>query len=378
MISQRLHTLHKIRRYLTANFAVVICLLLAGSLVLSGCQSSESREKSADDLPVKDFVFEKHDNFEQAHASTIAKIEDEGFIVAWFGGTEEKHDDVGIWVSRGYPGHWSEPRELVKVREDPHWNPVLFKTPGGEIILYFKVGKEIPEWETWVTISSDGGDTWSKARELVPGDKGGRGPVKNKPIVLSNGDWVAPASHEGERWQVFVDRSDDGGESWTASDYIPMDTTEFKGKGAIQPTLWESQPSHVHMLVRTSDGVIGRSDSDDYGKTWSQLYETSLPNPNSGIDLVKLPDGTLVLAYNPDDKNWGDRAPLTLAVSEDNGKTWPYQLDIETGDPEDEFSYPSVISWGETVAVVYTWQRQKVAFWSGTADQIKKLSAENN
>ncbi|WP_372637427.1 exo-alpha-sialidase [Fodinibius sp.] len=323
-------------------------------------------------------MFEKAKGFDQAHASTIAKINEEEFLVAWFGGTEEKHDDVGIWISMGHPGNWSAPRELVKVRDDPHWNPVLFRAPGGEIILYFKVGKEIPEWETWYTVSTDGGDTWSKARELVQGDKGGRGPVKNKPIVLSNGDWLAPASHEGDRWRVFVDRSDDGGESWTASDYVPVDTTVFEGKGAIQPTLWESQPGHVHMLVRTSAGVIGRSDSEDYGESWSPLYETSLPNPNSGIDLVKLPDGTLVLAYNPDDENWGARAPLTLAVSEDNGESWPYKLDIETGDPEDEFSYPSIISGRDTVAVVYTWQRQRVAFWSGTAEQIKARSTEKN
>lgn len=344
--------------------------------VFSSCNSSESGV-TADGDPVKDFVFEEHEGFAQCHASTVAQVDDDTFIVAWFGGTEEKDDDVGIWLSKGSPGNWTEPVELVKVREDPHWNPVLFTAPDGRIILYFKVGKEIPDWETWVTVSEDEGETWSEPTELVPGDKGGRGPVKNKPIILSNGDWLAPASDEGGRWNVFVDRSTDGGETWTATDYVAIDTTKFSGKGAIQPTLWESEPGHVHMLVRTSAGVIGRSDSDDYGKTWSPLYKTTLPNPNSGIDLVKLDDGTLVLAYNPDDENWGDRAPLTLAVSEDNGETWPYKLDIETGDPDDEFSYPSIISDGQKVYAVYTWQREKVAFWSGTAEQIKERSNEN-
>lgn len=356
-------------------FSPVIVLILVS--VLSSCESSEPNEAGFDSLPVKDFVFQKNENFEQCHASTIAKIDEETFITAWFGGTEEKHDDVGIWFSKGQPGDWSEPAEIAKVREDAHWNPVLFKAPDGQIILFFKVGKEIPEWETWYMVSSDGGDTWSAAEELVPGDRGGRGPVKNKPIVLSNGDWLAPASHEAGGWNVFTDRSTDDGKTWTASEYVPIDSTEFSGEGAIQPTLWESSPGNVHMLVRTSSGVIGRSDSGDYGKTWSPLYKTSLPNPNSGIDLVKVPDGTLVLAYNPDGKNWGDRAPLTLAVSEDNGETWPYKLDIETGEPDDEFSYPSVISKGDTVTVVYTWQREKVALWSGTVDQIKQGSALN-
>lgn len=132
------------------------------------------------------------------------------------------------------------------------------------------------------------------------------------------------------------------------------------------------------MLVRTTSGFIGRSDSEDNGKTWSEVYDMGLPNPNSGIDLVKLPDGELVLAYNPDNKNWGDRSPLTLAVSEDNGKTWPYKLNIETGPPDDEYSYPSIISWGDTIAVVYTWQREKVAFYQATVDQIKEQAKNSN
>lgn len=361
--------------------SMLSCLVMI-LVALTGCNNSqpESRSGEAEEQeiqePFRDFVFDENNKkFAQCHASTVAQLDDGTFVVAWFGGSHEKHDDVGIWMSKGVPGDWSEPVELEKLREDPHWNPVLFKGPDGKVILYFKVGKEIPTWETWYTVSGDGGETWSEAKELVPGDRGGRGPVKNKPIILSNGDWLAPASHEDGQWDSFVDISKDGGKTWETSPYIPIDRTRFTGKGSIQPTLWESAPGKVHMLVRTADGVIGRSDSDDYGATWSEMYATTLPNPNSGIDLVKLENGNLVLAYNPDGKNWGDRAPLTLAVSEDNGETWPYKLDIETGEPEDEFSYPSIIATGaDKVAVVYTWQREKVAFWEGTAGQIKTLS----
>lgn len=359
-------------------------LLLGMTLLVmtffTGCQSNSSPSEKQEEMkePIADFIYDKADGFKQCHASTIARMENGEFVVAWFGGTEEKDDDVGIWMSTGKPGNWTKPIELEKLRNDPHWNPVLFTAPDGRIILYFKVGKEIPIWETWYTVSTDNGKSWSKAQELVPGDRGGRGPVKNKSIVLSNGDWLAPASHEEGSWRCFVDRSSDGGKTWTAEEYVPMDTSVVTGRGAIQPTLWESSPGNVHMLVRTGAGFIGRSDSKDYGKTWSEVYDIGLPNPNSGIDLVKLPGGQLVLAYNPDDKNWGDRAPLTLAVSEDNGKTWPYKLDIETGVPDDEFSYPSMISWGDTIAVVYTWQREKVAFYEATVDQIKELAQSSN
>ena len=77
-------------------------------------------------------------------------------------------------------------------------------------------------------MTEDNGETWSEAKELVPGDRGGRGPVKNKSIVLSNGDWLAPASHEEGQWRTFVDRSSDGGKTWTAGEYVAMDTVNVE------------------------------------------------------------------------------------------------------------------------------------------------------
>jgi predicted neuraminidase len=313
----------------------------------------------------KDFVFGDQRPFAQCHASTLVRTKDNQFLVAWFGGTREKHDDVGIWLSKGVPGKWSAPREVAKIREDAHWNPVLFNLPSGEVMLYFKVGKTIDFWETWYMISGDNGRTWSEPKELVPGDKGGRGPVRNKPIILSNGTWLAPASDEKNKvWNAFVDMSEDGGKTWKANNFIELDRKLIPNEGVIQPALWESSPGNVHMLLRSSAGVICRSDSRDYGKTWSPVYKTSLPNPNTGIDLTKLPDGTLVLVYNKDNKNWGERQPLSVTVSKDNGNTWTPATDLETGQKGDEFSYPSIISYGDSVAGTYTWKRQRIAFWT--------------
>jgi predicted neuraminidase len=120
------------------------------------------------------------------------------------------------------------------------------------------------------------------------------------------------------------------------------------------------------MLLRSSAGVICRSDSPDYGKTWSAVYKTSLPNPNSGIDLTRLADGTLVVVYNRDSKNWGARRPLSVSLSRDNGRTWQPGVDLETGTEGEEFSYPAVISFGDSVAGTYTWKRQRIAFWVGS------------
>lgn len=356
-----------------------IVLLMQASLLMQAChfsarESSENTDKmnTADSLPVKGFLFGDDHPFPQCHASTIIHLAGGGFIAAWFGGTEEKDDDVGIWMTKGQYGQWEKPYEVAKIREEPHWNPVLFQSPEGKIFLFFKVGKEISHWETWVKTSEDEGKTWSEAYELVPGDRGGRGPVRNKPIVLSDGSWIAGASNENGPWNVFFDRSEDSGRTWQATPYVKIDHNAIAGKGVIQPTLWESAPGEVHALLRSSAGVICRTDSKDYGKTWSPVYKTALPNPNSAIDLARLPDGTLVLAYNPDDKNWGSRGTLSLAISEDNGQTWPRRVELENAGKEDEFSYPAIISFGDTVAVTYTWERKKIAFWEGAGEWLKE------
>jgi len=342
-----------------------------------GCKSHENKQTAKNkevniisSLPVKEFIFGDNHSFKQCHASTVLHLKNGGFLAAWFGGTEEKNDDVGIWLSSRVFDKWSQPIEVAKVRNDAHWNPVLFQSPNGKIFLFFKVGKEIGTWETWIKTSDDGGQTWSDAYEMVSGDKGGRGPVKNKPLVLSNGDWLAGSSHEENGYHVFVDRSTDGGKKWEASNYLSLGDSALRNQELIQPTLWESSPGVIHMLLRSNIGYICRSDSKDFGKTWTPVYKTDLPNPNSGIDLTRLPDGALVLAYNPDNKNDGDRAPLLLSISYDNGKTWSKRLSIEDGKPEDEFSYPAVISYGDTVAVTYTWQRKNIAFWMGTEKDI--------
>src|SRR5437899_1860870 len=54
-----------------------------------------------------EFIFETAP-FPECHASTIAETES-GLVAAWFGGTHERHPDVGIWISRLADGKWTRP-----------------------------------------------------------------------------------------------------------------------------------------------------------------------------------------------------------------------------------------------------------------------------
>ena len=302
--------------------------------------------------------------FGQSHASTLLRLPDASYLTAWFAGTREGAVDVSIHGAiRGQNGEWSRPVQWARACNAPHWNPVLF-AQDGKVMLFFKKGSSCDKWRTWVTKSSDGGLSWNEPNELVPGDTGGRGPVKNKPIILSDGSWLAPNSLEdGGRWRVLTDRSRDGGLTWTASPEAAMDKDLITGKGAIQPTLWESSPGNVHMLTRSSCGSILRSDSSDYGSTWSELEPTLLPNNNSGIDLDRTPAGVILLAFNKVSGNWGPRTPLNLAVSVDNGETWQDVCELET--EPGEYSYPSVIATPDGFAGTYTWKRDSIVFWEG-------------
>lgn len=322
----------------------------------------------------KEYIFEQDVHFKECHASSLVELNNNDFIVCWFGGSKEGCDDVAIWISKRINSQWTIPFKLVKISQEPHWNPVLFKDKTGEIHLFFKIGKELSTWKTWVIRSNDMGTTWSTPEILVSGDSEGRGPVKNKPILLSDGSWLAPASIERGWWEAFVDCSHDQGKSWQACDLIKMDKTMFvdgdinilpEGHGVIQPTLWESEPGKVHMLLRSSCDRICRSDSDDYGQNWCSVYKTGLAHNNSGIDVVKFKTGTLVLAYNPSDTR-GVRTPLALACSQDNGKSWQHFITLEnepqTVDNQAEFSYPAIIETSCGIAVTYTWKRKNIKF----------------
>ncbi|MDU7336851.1 MAG: sialidase family protein [Clostridium sp.] len=326
----------------------------------------------------KESILGEKPPFEACHSSTLAVLPNGDLFCVWFAGSHEGEDDVAIWGARRTGGKWLAP-QVLQQNGLPHWNPVLFVKKDGSVLLFFKVGREIASWQTWVCESNDNCLTWSPARELVPGDVGGRGPVRNKLIVLSSGRWLAPASLENGVWRSFADYSDDNGITWAKSSEvfiplekaatksetyqeIPVSVQSFGGRGAIQPTLWESQNGNVHMLMRTSEGYIARSDSLDSGKTWCEGYPTSLPNNNSGIDLVKADDGRLFLVYNPVGENWGPRFPLRLACSLDDGETWEDIYTLE--ETEGEYSYPSINCSGDTLYVTYTNCRKDISFWS--------------
>lgn len=327
-------------------------------------------------------IFGEEREFDSPHAPTIVRLANGDVLAAWFGGRFEKDPDTAIWTAKRCGGTWRKPINTADVRNVAAWNPVLFVLNDATVVLYYKIGETIDSWHTEYITSTDNGETWSEPCELVKGDIGGRGPVKNKPIYLSdNKTIIAPASLEGECWDSFADISYDNGKTWEKSEMVPVRRINPKerrirdrvynkhfcyGKGIIQPAIWEDAGGHVNMLFRSTSSAIFRSVSEDKGKTWSMAYDTGLPNNNSGIDVARLIDGTLVLAYNPRNNipgmSKGSRTPLILSYSEDNGESWEELYVLENTDGA--FAYPSVIADGNEIMVVYSENREKIIYWS--------------
>ena len=313
----------------------------------------------------KEMIFDEVCPTPSCHASTVLPLTNGDVLSAWFGGAAEGKDDVDIWVARRTDNKWLPAKRITADPLVPHWNPVLFMDENNTVWLFFKVGKKIAYWKTYYSLSTDNGLTWSEPLELVSGDEtGGRGPVKNKPIRISNGTVIAPASTEQPDWLSFVDISKDDCKTWEKQHIIPARKIQGKPIRLIQPTLWESELGKIHAIIRSSRGHAYRSDSDDYGITWSKAYPTKIKNPNSGLDVTKLDDGTLILISNPVAVNWGTRAPLTLMKSTDNGETWEEILVLEKRNhKKDEFSYPAIVSVGKKLYMTYTYHRKKIAYW---------------
>ncbi|HEY8784596.1 MAG TPA: sialidase family protein [Mucilaginibacter sp.] len=338
------------------NLMVTVVLFLSIALQL---QAQPAVWKKG--IITDEFIFEKAP-YPECHAATIAETK-QGMVAAWFGGTKERNPDVCIWVSRKINGKWTDGVNVANgIQNDTLryacWNPVLYQVPGGDLLLFYKIGPSPATWKGYMKTSRDGGITWSAQKSLP---EGFLGPIKNKPVLLNNGSLVAPSSTEGGGWKVHFEISPDFGKTWK----ITAPAQDDKTIKPLQPTILLHKNGQIQALCRSQNRAILQTWSSDNGNTWSALEKTSLPNNNSGIDGVTLKDGRQLLVYNhvlpPGNETKGARTPLNVAISND-GKTW-YAAEILEDSPISQYSYPSVIQTADgMVHVVYTWRRQRIKY----------------
>ena len=352
-----------------------------------------------DAILTDEFLY-RHASFPECHSATMTELDNGDLVATYFGGTKERNPDVCIWVSRKPKGSdkWLEPQLVAdgvfktgseeaklaglsgldstnaaaakgpildkKVSKNPEgwqrkacWNPVVYQIPGGDLVIYFKIGNKVADWTGWMVSSKDGGKTWSKREPL---QKDFLGPIKNKPI-FNNGRIIAPTSIEEGGWRLYFEYSDDMGKTWKRTDYVAID----EGIKIIQPAIMKLSDGRLAAVARTRNEHVGITYSSDNGETWSKIQLIDVPNNNSGLDAVTLKDGRHAMICNdmPVPKGIkngkGPRTPLSVLISDD-GLNWRHWVTLENS-PISQYSYPSIIQTEDgNLHCIYTWRRQRI------------------
>jgi predicted neuraminidase len=357
----------------------------------------------------------------QNHAANLAVLPDGSLGCVWFAGTQEGVPDISVWFSRLDGDVWSEP---VQLSDDPtrsEQNPVLHVRDSGEVWLLW-TSQHAGNQDTARVMrrtSFDGGTSWGPIHTMLPETAEGGIFVRQPIVALPSGRRLLPIFHcvrvpgqkwVGERDYSAVMISDDVGGSWR--EVVVPDST-----GCVHMNIGALADGTLVALYRSrwADAVY-RSTSTDDGESWTSPDPTELPNNNSSIQFVVLPDDRLALVFNessaadasarrtslydeidddgladPPASNeegpvsrafWGaPRAPMTLAISDDAGVSWPVRRNIEVGDGyclsnnsrdglNREFSYPTIAATGDRLHVAFTRFRQAIEYVEVTYDWI--------
>jgi predicted neuraminidase len=322
--------------------------------------------------------------FASSHAANLLMLKSGDLLCVWFSGSWEGNSDVGIMMARLPKGskQWSKPQRIDHHPGKSYQNPVLFQAPDGALWLIHTTqpaGQGQANAKVLVTKSADGGKTWTTPAVLF--DQPGAF-VRQPLVTVSNGDWMLPMYFTPSRGITtgaetnysVVKISGDQGTHW-------KDCAIPDSNGYVQPNVVRLQNGRYLAFFRSRYAdYIYKSTSND-GCTWTAPQKTQLPNNNSSIQVAKLANGHLAMAFNnagsvvtKGKPQAGPRKPLSVALSEDGGETWGWVRDLETGiaragelppDPiqkdkpgREEYSYPSILQAADgKINVAYTYRR---------------------
>lgn len=367
----------------------------------------------------------------QTHAANLLPLPDGDVLCVWFGGTQEGVSDIDVWSSRLAAGsaHWGSAERLSSDPDRSEQNPVLFRTPAGELWLLWTAQRSGHQDTAEVRrrISLDDGRTWGPQATIFRPDASGGVFVRNPPVFPDDHSWVLPVFRcpvePGRVWTGNLDSSsvmvtDDDGTTWREF-HVP-DSVGSVHMSIVRAGLgWQA-----FFRSRWGDSIL-RSTSTD-ARNWIAPEPTVLPNNNSSIQAAPLGGGDgVALVFNnasaadavgrrtslydeidddgglADDSKplveaepsalreafWGaPRAPLSLGLSPD-GQDWPTVVDLAVGDgfcltndsrsgANRELSYPSVAEGPDgSLHIAFTYHRRAIRYVQIDAELSRELAA---
>ena len=299
-------------------------------------------------------IFQAGEYGPECHSSTVTELANGDLLAAWWSGSYEGAADVVTKAARLPLGadSWGKAETVADIPDRFEGNPVLFSLPDGRVWLFFAVRDPNAPGMVQIMVreSEDLGYSWTPIKKFVtqPGIR-----TRNHPLMMKNGEILFPLFDHPSGQSVFL-ISSDLGQTWVPSQPVISDP------GNIQPSVIEREDGELCALMRTwnddpAKRFLWQSESKDYGRTWSQPTYSRMPSVGSAIEMIKLKNGRVVLAFN--DGMGRERTPLNLALSLDGGKTWAYNRMLESG--EGSFSYPSLVqSRNGHIHVTYSYNRK--------------------
>ena len=238
----------------------------------------------------------------------------------------------------------------------------LLTLQDGRAALAFLVknGQEVGDLDCrpYIIYSEDQCATWSEP-QAVCGDVGRYYVLENSRLVqLSSGRILVPLAlgvATNPWWFApCCALSDDGGTTWRMGEFAPA--MDRRRTGMVESGVVELDPARrtvrgaspgsppLLMYGRSGQGQILHCLSTNGGVTWSPPEPLGPRSPVSPQLIKRLSTGDLALIWNAQDRRqalpeW--RAPLTAAVSADEGQTWTHVRDIES-DLSTTYCYPSL------------------------------------
>jgi predicted neuraminidase len=328
------------------------------------------------------------------HASNLLSLPNGDLLCFWFAGTWEGRSGVSITMSRLDHGsdRWTLP---VILSNHPGWsdqNPVPFLAPDGRIWL-FHTSQKANKGQTTAVVyeltSDDQGHTWTTPKILFPEN----GSFIRQHLITIDNEWIfstyrsasSGITTNAQNDISIVKISKDSGTTWTDCD-VP------KSGGLVQMDIVELKHGNLIAFFRSryADWIYRSQSSDGCG--WSSPVPTQLPSNNASMQAVRLADGHLVMVFNNaqagtnrENPRTAPRKILSVALSTDNGKTWPWVRDLQSGNEppifrlgEDaEYAYPSVIQTADgMIRVAFTFRRETIKYMTFKEQWIKEGSTD--
>ena len=284
------------------------------------------------------------------HAATIIAFPDGELLAAWYSydGPGEL-DGSAIYMARKASDQsaWDAPFLHID-RPNGDGNPVLFSEDHSVWLFQAVVPYGWSTAQIEFQRSEDRGHSWSPP-VTVEGPLGSN--TRYPPLRLRDGRLLLPAYDDLFQRSLFFSSED--GNDWRLESMIE---TAWDAR-AIQPSVVELQDGRLLTVMRNTGGErLWVAASDDEGKRWSSARDSGFPNPASAAAITRLASGNLILVFNDSPT---ERRPLSVAMSLDEGQTWPLRRILADG--EETYSYPSVIQGPDgRVHIVYSLSRRRI------------------